>query len=245
MLSPEKERRLLSYAADKAVRVGRESPAGSRTTTRVTILKGVMTVHQEERDATTYIIHNADTTQRQVILEHPIRSGWKLVGEETKPEESSATYYRFRVAVEPGKTEKFSVKESRPEVMRIYLSTLTDSQLAAFVHEGTIKPAVEAELRKIMSKKFEIFNVEQEIKSRQQETELIDKGQARLRENMKALRGSPEEKALLQRYTRELDAQEDRLAGLGKETTDLKAKRAQLQAELDTMVMQIGFDETL
>src|SRR6266853_5468060 len=36
------ERRLLSYAADKAVRVGRESPAASRTVTRVTILKGVM-----------------------------------------------------------------------------------------------------------------------------------------------------------------------------------------------------------
>jgi len=239
------ERRLLSYAADKAVRIVRESPAGSRMATRVTILKGVMAVHQEERDATTYIIHNADTTPRQVILEHPIRSGWKLVGEETKPEESSATHYRFRIAVEPGKTEKFSVKESRPEVMRIYLSTLTDSQLAAFVHEGTIKPAVEEELRKTMSKKFEIFNVEQETKSREQESELIDKDQARLRENMKALRGSPEEKALLQRYTRELDAQEDRLAGLRKEISDLKAKRAELQAELDTMVMQIGVDETL
>jgi hypothetical protein len=239
------ERRLLSYAADKAVRVGRESPAASRTVTRVTILKGVMAVHQEERDATTYIIHNADTTKRQVILEHPIRSGWKLVGEETKPEESSATHYRFRIAVEPGKTEKFSVKESRPEVMRIYLSSLTDPQLAAFVQEGTIKPAVEAELRKTMSKKFDVFNVEQEIKSRQQETELIDKDQARLRENMKALRGSPEEKALLQRYTRELDAQEDRLAGLRKEISDLKVKHAQLQAELDTMMMQIGIDETL
>src|SRR5712672_347331 len=239
------ERRLLSYAADKAVRIVRESPAGSRMATRVTILKGVMAVHQEERDATTYIIHNADTTPRQVILEHPIRSGWKLVGEETKPEESSATHYRFRIAVEPGKTEKFSVKESRPEVMRIYLSTLTDSQLAAFVHEGTIKPAVEEELRKTMSKKFEIFNVEQETKSREQETELIDKDQARLRENMKALRGSPEEKALLQRYARELDAQEDRLAGLRKEISDLKAKRAELQAQLDTMVMQIGVDETL
>ena len=227
------ERRLLSYAADKAVRIVRESPAGSRMATRVTILKGVMAVHQEERDATTYIIHNADTTPRQVILEHPIRSGWKLVGEETKPEESSATHYRFRIAVEPGKTEKFSVKESRPEVMRIYLSTLTDSQLAAFVHEGTIKPAVEEELRKTMSKKFEIFNVEQKTKSREQESELIDKDQARLRENMKALRGSPEEKALLQRYTRELDAQEDRLAGLRKEISDLKAKRAELQAELD------------
>jgi chromosome segregation ATPase len=167
------------------------------------------------------------------------------MGEETKPEDSSATHYRFRIAVEPGKTEKFSVKESRPEVMRIYLSTLTDTQLAAFVHEGTIKPAVEAELRKTMGKKFEIFNMDQEIKSLQQETELIDKDQARLRENMKALRGSPEEKALLQRYTGELDAQEDRLAALRKEISGLKAKRAQLQAELDTMVMQIGVDETL
>jgi hypothetical protein len=144
LLHPGK-RRLLSYAADKAVRVGKESPAGSRTTTRLTILKGVIAVRQEERDASTYIIHNADTTPRQVILEHPIRRGWKL-GEEAKPEESSATHYRFRIAVEPGKTEKFSVKESRPEVMRIYLSTLTDAQLAAFVHEGTIKPAVEAGL---------------------------------------------------------------------------------------------------
>lgn len=81
--------------------------------------------------------------------------------------------------------------------------------------------------------------------SRQQGTELIDKDQARLRENMKALRGSPEEKALLQRYTRELDAQEDRLAGLRREISDLKAKRAQMQAELDTMVKQIGIDETL
>jgi hypothetical protein len=35
------------------------------------------------------------------------------------------------------------------------------------------------------------------------------------------------------------------LAGLRKEISDLKAKHAQLQAELDTMVMQIGFDETL
>ena len=165
--------------------------------------------------------------------------------EEAKPEESSATHYRFRIAAEPGKTEKFSVKESRPEVMRIYLSTLTDAQLAAFVHEGTIKPTVEAELRKTIGKKFEIFNVEQEIKSRQQETELIDKDQARLRENMKALRGSPEEKALLQRYTKELNAQEDRLAGLRKEISDLKARHAQLQAEFDTMVIQIGVDETL
>ena len=49
------------------------------------------------------------------------------------------------------------------------------------------------------------------FKSVQQEMESIDKDQSRLRENIKALKGSSEEKALLQRYTKELDDQEDRL----------------------------------
>ena len=63
-----------------------------------------MTMHTEEREGTTYIVHNADTAPREVILEHPIKPGWKLL-DEMKPEESSATRYRFRVTGEPGKTE--------------------------------------------------------------------------------------------------------------------------------------------
>jgi hypothetical protein len=235
------ERRLLSFAADKAVRVAKGSETGSRTVTRTTILKGVMAVHREERDATTYVFHNADTAPRQIVLEYPIRNGWKL-GEEMKPEETSATRYRFRLEVAPGKTEKFTIKESRPEVSRIYISGLADSQLAAFVLEGAITPAVEAELRKVIAKKFEIAGVDQEIKSRQQEMEAIEKDQARLRENMKALKGSPEEKALLQRYTRELDGQEDRLAALQKENGERKAKREGLQAQFDVMVQGISID---
>jgi hypothetical protein len=238
------ERRLLSYAADKAVLVKKDNPSGSRTTTRVTILKGVMAMHREEREETTYVLHNADITPRQVILEHPIRGGWKLV-DGMKPEDSSATRYRFRVAVDPGKTAELIIKELRPEIARIYISTLNDDQVTAYVHEGDVKPDLEAALRRVIAKKSEISRVDQDIISVQQETESIDKDQGRLRENMKALKGSPEEKALLQRYTKELDSQEDRLAGLQKEVADLKASRAQLQSQLDAMVMNINIDESL
>ena len=240
------ERRLLSYATDRAVRVMKDSnPKGARTTvTRVTILKGVMTMHTEECEGTTYIVHNADTAPRQVILEHPIKPGWKLL-EEMKPEESSATRYRFRVTVEPGKTEKFTVKERRPDVLRIYVSSLSDNQLAAYVHDGAVKPELEAELRQVLAKKLEVFNVDQNLKSVQQEMESIDKDQSRLRENMKALKGSPEERALLQRYTKQLDGQEDRLATLRGLTAGLKAKHNQLQSELDAMVMTLAVDDTL
>jgi hypothetical protein len=235
------ERRLLSFAADKAVRVAKRDVTGSKAVTRTAILKGVMAVHREERDTTTYVIHNADVTSRQIILEYPIRSGWKLA-EEMKPEETSATRYRFRVEVAPGKTEEFAIKESRGEVSRIHISTLTDSQVEVFVLEGAITPAVEGELRKVIAKKFEIAGVDQEIKSRQQDMEAIEKDQARLRENMKALKGSPAEKALLERYTRELGGQEDRLAALQKENGERKAKREGLQTQFDAMVQGISID---
>jgi len=236
------ERRLLSFAADKAVRVAKRDVTGSKAVTRTTILKGVMAVHREEWDTTTYLIHNADVTSRQMILEYPIRSGWKLA-EEMKPEETSATRYRFRVEVAPGKTEKFAIKESRGEVSRIHISTLTDNQVEAFVQEGAITPAVEAELQKVIAKKFEIAGVDQEIKARQQETESIEKGQTRLRENMKALKGSPEEKALLLRYAKELDGQEDRLASLQKEIGEQKTKREGLQAQFDGLVQGITIEQ--
>lgn len=83
------------------------------------------------------------------------------------------------------------------------------------------------------------------LKAKDGEKESIDKDQGRLRENMKALRGSPEEKALLQRYTKQLDSQEDRLAALQKQAADLKAKRAQLQSEMDDLAAKIIFDEKL
>jgi hypothetical protein len=60
---------------------------------------------------------------------------------------------------------------------------------------------------------------------------------------MKALKGSTEERALIQRYTRELDSQEDRLAALGKEKEDFDAKQVQAQKELEIMVGQIVLDE--
>jgi len=238
------ERRLLSYAADTALRVTSKEGDESKTAKRVIIMKGVMTVTREERSERLYTLHNADTTPRQVILEHPIREHWKLAGD-LKPEDTGATYYRFRVSVEPGKTEKMDVKESRPVFTSIQIGTITDSYLKLLVEEKTIKPELEAKLREIIGKRQQIFDAEQEMRARQLEMEAIDKDQARLRENMKALKGSPEEKALLQRYTKQLDGQEDRLAELKKENVDLQGKRVKLQVELEGMVQAISANETL
>ncbi len=62
---------------------------------------------------------------------------------------------------------------------------------------------------------------------------------------MKALKGSPEEKALLTRYTGELNAQEDRLAALNKEGAALQLQRAAAQADYDAKLNALTLDESI
>ncbi len=81
-------------------------------------------------------------------------------------------------------------------------------------------------------------------RDRKRESDQIAADQARIRENMKALKGSSEEKALLQRYVGQLDSQESRLAALRKETADLTAQENQANTELDHMIMAVNVDES-
>ena len=79
------ERRLLSYAADTAVRVTSESEYKDQPVSRIQVLKGRNVYHpRAARNKVKYTVRNADTAARQVVIEHPVREGWKLV-EATNP----------------------------------------------------------------------------------------------------------------------------------------------------------------
>jgi hypothetical protein len=237
------ERRLLSYAADSAVRVTSESDFRDKPVSHIRIAKGVIFISREQRNKLKYTVRNSDTTPRQVVIEHPVRDGWKLV-EEAKPEETSASHYRFRVAVQPAKTSELTVEEYHPEVTESLLTNLTDSQVEVLSVENRMTPALQEAFHRVIDQKNQISRLQSDIGSRQQELNAINKDQARIRENMKALKGSAEEKALLQRYTKQLDSQEDRLNTLNKEIADLQQRQGQEQQKLDAMVQQITLDES-
>ena len=236
------ERRLISYAGDPALNIKMEEESSEKPATHVRIAKGVMILTREQRDSRKYTLHNADTEQRQVIIEHPARDGWKLA-EGPKPEETSESFLRFRVGVGPGKTEEMKIEEYHPEDTRYELTDLDDDTVALIGQQNHISPALQDVFRRVLAKKNEVDHFEAQITTRQAEITSIGQEQARIRENMKVLKGSPEEKALLERYTHELDSQEDRLAVLKKEIADLQAQHDKSSDELDQMIEQITMDE--
>jgi hypothetical protein len=238
------EKRLLSYAADLGVRVDAKAESQSQPVTRVSIHRGIMIQTSEVREQKIYTIRNEDTHPRVVIIEHPRRPEYKLAAG-LEPAETTAGTYRFRVTVEPKKTETLTVKESRPVETRYAISNITPDQIGMFVRQKTINPEIEQALRRIVAQKGVIAGLDAQLQARKDETKRIFDDQQRLRENMKALKGSAEEKALLQRYTKQLDDEETRLEAIRKESADLEAKRAQAQTELNRMIEALEFDTTM
>jgi hypothetical protein len=239
-----KERRLLSYAIDQAVRIEHENDVESRPITHIKIAKGVMIETREQRDHQSYMIRNSDSEPREVIVEHPVRPGWKLA-KDVKPEETSASLYRFRVKVAPHETEELKIDEVQPLANTVALSTVTDDHIKLLISEKTITPAIEQALRKIIAQKNDMAGLDRQIQQRQANVSEIDRDQQRLRENMKALKGSPEERALLERYTRELNSQEDKLQAVRAEITTLQQQREKSRDQLDGMLQGLVLDETI
>jgi hypothetical protein len=238
------EKRLLSYAADLGLLVDAKQKNANQHVTKIVIAHDVMTQATEERQENTYTIRNRDTAPRVVVIEHPARQGWKLEDGET-PAESSASFHRFRMTVDPKTTKTLAVKEYRPISVRYELTKVTDDQIKFFLDQKMINPDVEKALRDIASQKNTIALMNGIIVDRRAQIAAIGNDQQRLRENMKALKGSAEEKALVERYVRELNEQEDSVQSLQKEIAAWQKKRDEAQSRLNDMIEALQMEVTL
>src|SRR5882724_6741308 len=244
VLHPD-ERRLLSYAGDSALHVKTLADSSTSPYTSVRIFKGNMTLVREERKSMKYILRNADSKPRVVVIEHPSQEseGWKLSQSTPKPEETTASFHRFRVGGDAAKTTELTIEESHSLGATTELSDLDDDQVTLLVDQHRVTPAMKKAFDDVLAQKSKVSALDLQIKHHNDEVTKINSDQTRLRENMKALKGSAEEKALLQRYVQELNSQEDRLAALRKGTEDVQAQRNQEQESLDKLIEGIDLDE--
>ncbi|MDE3108551.1 MAG: hypothetical protein KGL02_01305 [Acidobacteriota bacterium] len=239
------ERRLISYASDLGVRVDISSQSTAEPVTRVSIAHGTMLQTREMREEATYKVRDDDTSPRTVVMEHPLRAGWVLASDAPKPEETTSSAYRFELSVEPKTTQTLDVREAKLVSTTFALTNINSDLLALFVRQKSINPEIQAALEKIVAQKNKVASLQDEIHKRESERQQIFNDQQRLRENLKVLKGTPEEKALTQRYVQQLDDEETRLAGLRKESADYTAQRDKAQADLNDMIESVSFDTTL
>ena len=117
------ERRLLSYAADQAIRVRVTNRDSKRKLHHISIHKGSIVETNMEVQSITYTAVNSADEDRTVLIEHPRRTnGWSL-SDGIKPDETTADLYRFKLAVPAHSTAKLTVREHGPQYTTVRLDT--------------------------------------------------------------------------------------------------------------------------
>lgn len=236
-----KEKRLLSYAVDQAVQVKVKDVHGSQRLHHIIVHDGVLIERNDEISECTYVVHNAAPELRDVIIEHPVRDGWKLTSE-VKPVETSASSYRFRVATQPDETVSLHVAEARTLSTRYALTSLTDDQMQVLIHGGAGSKQLQQVLSPIFDAKAHVNDLDRRLKQKQDEIDRIVTDQKRLHDNLAGLKDTSEERQLAKRYAGEMNADEDQLLTLRKQYSDLDQQRPEAQASLDSAIRSMNLD---
>lgn len=238
------EKRLISYAADPAVQVKSDVKGEGQRVTLVRIRRGVMFQESQSREHHTYTVRNQDSAERSIVIEHPQRQGWELAGG-TKPEETSTSTYRFRVKVDPAQTSSLEFDEVHSFGTTYALNNLTPDQIAIFVRQGFVNDKIEDALRPIMKQKDEVAGFAEQIGTLNNKINAIFDDQKRLRENLAALKGGSEERTLAQRYTGELNREEDELGGLRKDLAQAQSQHESANQKLNEMMEKLEMEVKL
>jgi len=239
------EQRLISFALDLGTLVTARLKEDRTPTFQVRVINGVFQAHYHQTTKKVYTITNQTDKPRTVIVEHPLRPYWKLTDDTTKPDATTARFYRFRVALKPHESVELPVTERR-EVMDSYaLTNFTRPDLELFVTRNYIDSQTRTILEKILDIKGRIAETESRLSAMETESTAITEDQARLRENIKALTSTAEAKQLIARYVSKADTQESRLEQIEKDRRTLSEEQAKLQTELNGVVRGLALDRKL
>ncbi|HLY39788.1 MAG TPA: DUF4139 domain-containing protein [Terracidiphilus sp.] len=233
------EKRLLSYATDQAVKVRRGGFTDKRTLHHIAMHDGVMIETTSERSESTYTVTNGANDARTVVVEHPRQDRSELTTE-TKPAETTANAYRFKVAVEPHQSSELKVGEKTDLAETVVINPDLD-RTAFLVAVSKYTPELETKLRPLVDAETALADVNRKLAENQQKQKTLGDDEARIRENVTALKGNEAAK----RFVDELNRAEDDLDTSRKDQASLQQQRESARAHLSEVIAKLSFDTDL
>jgi hypothetical protein len=243
-LKPDEER-FISFALDLGTLVTARSKVDREPAILIRAVNGVLQAHYYQTDKKVYTITNQTDRPRVVYVEHPVRDKWALSDKTQKPAETTATLYRFRVEVAAQQTIEFPVTERLALMDSYALSNITTDDIKVFVARRYIDEETRAALEKIIEIKGKIAALDRRLASIEREATEIAADQARLRENIKALKDTAETRQLIARYVTKAGEQETRMEQIAAERRAIATDRVKVQLELDAAIRSLALDRRL
>ncbi len=233
------DKRLVSYAIDLGTRVTTKLDSSSNVVREIHVHRGEFTWRTAVRETKTYTVRNVDAKPKTLIVEHPIRPGYRLI--DAKPAETTASAYRFEVKLAPQATGKLSVTEENLLSQTVALSNQLTDFLLVYVQNKDLTEAGRKQLERIVEQKRAIAANDGEIHRTEGQINDLVKDQERIRQNIQSLNRVSGQQEAVQNYARQLVAQDGQLASLREREAGLKNKKTTLAGALDQLIEAMEF----
>ena len=231
------EKRLLSYAADQAVRVKITDRENLRTLHHVMIRKGVIVETHMDVASVTYAATNHAETDRVVLVEHPRRNNGWVLDDGVKADETAPDLYRFRLPVASHATAKLEVREHGPESTTVQLNAYSDQTNYLLDLVKRVPDALE-KLKPVIDAQIALTELNRRIQESKETERSAAEDEARDRENLTALKGNDAAK----RFVDELNRAEDLLQATRRQTADLEQQKKIAVEKLNDLIAKVSFD---
>jgi hypothetical protein len=226
---PPGQERLLSYGIDLDVVVDNTKNAESASVVSAKINKGMLILERKLVASVEYAADNKSNRDKTLVIEHPIRIGWKLVDTQ-KPMETTPTLYRFKGTASANKVTTLAVKEEHVRNETIAMLHADLGQLMLYSRTGEIPKTVRDALTRAVQLKQAVIDAERQMNARGQRIAEITAEQNRIRENMKTVAHNTQ---YYERLLAKLNEQESSIETLQKERAALEARRDGLRRDLE------------
>jgi len=233
------EKRLLSYAADQAVRVKVAARDSERTLHHVKIQKGVVIETRMEIARMTYSATNSADVDRVVLVEHSRHgngSDWSLDGD-LKADETSPNLYRFKLPVAAHSSATLEVRERGPASTSVALNANNNQVRYLLDLVKRVSDALD-KLKPVIDAETALAELNRRINESKKNEETASSDEARDRENLTALKGNDAAK----RFVDELNRAEDQLQAARKQTADLEQQKLAAVEKLNELIAGVSFD---
>ena len=227
--------RPVSFAVDLGTRVSTVFDSRQNQVFSVKVRRGTVFTRAKNIAVKTYTVRNTGSQPKTLVVEHPVRKGWKLAAG-LKPAETTARHYRFRLELPSGETAKLQVQEEHEISSSIALTNLTPELLAIYVRNKALSPAAQRQLKQLFALKEEVVVAKREGAEQKEEIDELFRDQNRLRQNIYNLRNVPGQQQQVQAYAAKLAGQEKQLEAMHEALRAARTQLKQLQAQLDRLL---------
>jgi len=241
----KEDTRLLNYAVEQAVVINHEQESENLKVHRVSLRSSYSYEYYFTKMKTEYKIKNKTNEEKELYLDHPKTSNYKVKESPVDPEETP-NYWRFKITLKPKDAITFKIMEQMESSTSYYLWNYSKDdflkRISFYIQQKFINEQLEGQLKEIADLIGRVNDLNVKKSKLESERDQMTSEQARIRENIAVLGKSTQESALREKYVKKFSIQEEKFEKIKADIKALEKEVKVLNKDIEEKMEKLRYN---